>query len=250
MLNKFNNYLIKVEYDGTNYVGWQSQKNGKSIQDKIEGALKKVLKTKIRINGAGRTDKGVHAFGQYANFTINEKISDKKKFINSINFFLKKELISILSLKKVKKGFHPRFNAKERIYEYKIINREGPLSIDINKAWHIKNNLEIGLLRKAAKMLVGSHDFSTFRAATCSAKSPIRKINQINIKKKDDQIFITFKSKSFLQTQVRSMVGCLKYVSTGKWSIKEFRKAFKAKKRSTCAPPAPPCGLYLKKIRY
>ena len=250
MLNKFNNYLIKVEYDGTNYVGWQSQKNGKSIQDKIEGALKKVLKTKIRINGAGRTDKGVHAFGQYANFTINEKISDKKKFINSINFFLKKEFISILSLKKVKEGFHPRFNAKERIYEYKIINREGPLSIDINKAWHIKNNLEIGLLRKAAKMLVGSHDFSTFRAATCSAKSPIRKINQINIKKKDDQIFITFKSKSFLQTQVRSMVGCLKYVSTGKWSIKEFRKAFKAKKRSTCAPPAPPCGLYLKKIRY
>ena len=244
------NYLLKIEYDGSNYVGWQSQKNGKSIQDKIEKALKKILKTKIRINGAGRTDKGVHAFGQYANFTIKKKINDKNKFISSINFFLKKEFISILSIKKVKERFHPRFNAKERIYEYKIINREGPLSIDINKAWHIKNKFEISLLRKAAKMLVGSHDFSTFRAATCSAKSPIRKINQVNIKKKDDQILITFKSKSFLQTQVRSMVGCLKYVSTGKWSIQEFKKVFKAKKRSGCAPPAPPCGLYLKNIRY
>tara|TARA_B100001121_G_scaffold124859_1_gene109466 strand:- start:59 stop:799 length:741 start_codon:yes stop_codon:yes gene_type:complete len=244
------NYLLKIEYDGSNYVGWQSQKNGKSIQDKIERALKKILKTKVRINGAGRTDKGVHAFGQYANFKVNNEINNKNKFINSINFFLKKEFISILTLKKVKEGFHPRFNAKERIYEYKIINREGPLSIDINKAWHIKNKFEISLLRKAAKMLVGSHDFSTFRAATCSAKSPLRKINQVNIKKKDDQIFITFKSKSFLQTQVRSMVGCLKYVSTGKWSIQQFKKVFKAKKRSGCAPPAPPCGLYLKNIRY
>ncbi len=244
------NYLLKIEYDGSNYVGWQSQKNGKSIQDKIEKALKKILKTKIRINGAGRTDKGVHAFGQYANFTIKKKINDKNKFISSINFFLKKEFISILSIKKVKERFHPRFNAKERIYEYKIINREGPLSIDINKAWHIKNKFEIGLLRRAAKMLEGSHDFSTFRAATCSAKSPIRKINQVSIKKKQDQIFITFKSKSFLQTQVRSMVGCLKYVSTGKWSIKEFKKVFKEKKRSGCAPPAPSCGLYLKNIRY
>ena len=142
------NYLLKIEYDGSNYVGWQSQKNGKSIQDKIEKALKKILKTKIRINGAGRTDKGVHAFGQYANFTIKKKINDKNKFISSINFFLKKEFISILSIKKVKERFHPRFNAKERIYEYKIINREGPLSIDINKAWHIKNKFEIGLLRR------------------------------------------------------------------------------------------------------
>ena len=118
-----------------------------------------------------------------------KKINDKNKFISSINFFLKKEFISILSIKKVKERFHPRFNAKERIYEYKIINREGPLSIDINKAWHIKNKFEIGLLRRAAKMLEGSHDFSTFRAATCSAKSPIRKINQVSIKKARSNIY-------------------------------------------------------------
>ena len=135
------NYLIKIEYDGTKFVGWQCQKNGISIQEKIEKALKKIFNTKIRINGAGRTDKGVHAFGQFANFFIKKKIEDKIKFSNSINFFLRKDLISIIQIKEKKLSFHARHQAVERIYEFQIVNRQGSLSIDKNKSWHIKKKL-------------------------------------------------------------------------------------------------------------
>ena len=135
------NYLIKIEYEGTNFIGWQSQKNGKSIQDNVEKALRKVLGTKIRITGAGRTDKGVHAYSQTANFKLKKKISNKKVFLNSVNFFLKKKLISILDLKKQKDDFHARFSAKLRTYEYIIMNRQGTLSIFRNRAWHVKKKL-------------------------------------------------------------------------------------------------------------
>ena len=249
-MEKTYNYLLKVEYDGTNYSGWQFQKNGKSIQETIEKALKKILKLQIKINGAGRTDKGVHAFGQHANFKINKKIENEKKFLNSLNFFLGKKLISIISIKRKKSIFHSRFDAKERTYEYKIINREGSLSLDNSKAWHVKTKLNINLLKKGAKILEGTHDFSTFRASSCSAKSPIKKMYSVKVNKKGDQIFLIFRSKSFLQNQVRSMVGSLKYLSSGKWSLKEFKKAFLSKKRSNCAPPAPACGLYLQNIKY
>ena len=244
------NYLLKIEYDGTNFVGWQSQKNGNSIQDSIEKALKKVLKTKIKIIGAGRTDKGVHALSQFANFQLKKKIEDKKAFINSINFFLKKKLITILDIKDKKKNFHARFSAKLRTYEYLIINRLGSLSINKNRAWHVKKNIDLKLMKQGAKILEGTQDFSTFRAASCSAKSPIKKILPIKIKKLGNTISIKISSKSFLQNQVRSMVGSLKYLSTNKWSISDFKKAFKSKLRNNCAPPAPACGLYLKKIKY
>ena len=132
------NYLIKIEYNGSKFVGWQYQKNGISIQEKIEKALKKIFNTKIRINGAGRTDKGVHAYGQFANFLIEKKIEDKKKFLNSINFFLSKNLISIIEVIEKNKEFHARHQAKERIYEYQIVNRQGSLSLDKLKSWHVK----------------------------------------------------------------------------------------------------------------
>ena len=132
---------MKVEYDGTKFVGWQYQKNGISIQEKIEKALKKIFNIKIRINGAGRTDKGVHAFGQFANFVIKKKIEDKVKFLNSINFFLRKDLISIIKIKEKKLSFHARYKAVERIYEFQIVNRQGSLSIDKNKSCHIKKKL-------------------------------------------------------------------------------------------------------------
>ena len=244
------NYLIKIEYEGTNFVGWQSQKNGKSIQDSIEKALKKVLGTKIRIVGAGRTDKGVHAFSQVANFMIDKRIEDKKIFLDSANFFLKKKLISILEIKKKKENFHARFSAKLRTYEYLIINRQGTLSINRNRAWHVKKKIDLNLMKKGAKLFEGTHDFSTFRAASCSAKSSFKKIYLIKISKVNEIIKIRITSKSFLQNQVRSMVGCLKYLSTNKWSIGDFKKAFKSKKRANCAPPAPAYGLYLKKVIY
>ena len=246
------NYLIKIEYDGTKFVGWQYQKNGQSIQEKIERAIKKILfyKKRIKIDGAGRTDKGVHALCQYANFKIRKEIKDKKKFISSLNFFLQKDLISILEIKKKKLDFHSRHSAKERIYEYLIINREGSLSIYRNKAWHIKQKLNIKLMKKGANILKGNHDFSTFRASSCGARSPIKNMKSVNVRKKGDKIYLIFKSQSFLQNQVGSMVGCLKYLSTNKWDLKKFKKSFLSKNRKNCAPPAPACGLYLKKINY
>ncbi len=244
------NYQIIVEYDGTNFVGWQYQNNGTSIQGEIEKSLKKILKKKIRIIGAGRTDKGVHALGQSANFLLKKKIENKKLFLNSANFFLRNHAISILSLKKKRLSFSSRYDAKERIYEYKIINRESILTLNKNKAWLVKEKINFDLLKKGAKILEGKHDFSTFRASSCTAKSPIRTMNSVKVNKKGDEISIKFVSKSFLQNQVRSMVGCLKYLSCKTWDIKQFKKNFKSKKRYNCAPPAPACGLYLIKIKY
>ena len=244
------NYLINIEYEGTNFVGWQSQKNGKSIQDTIEKVLKKILKTKIRITGAGRTDKGVHAFSQYASFKVKKKIKNKKIFLESANYFLQNKLISILNISKKANNFHARHSAKLRTYEYFIVNRQGSLTINKNRAWHVKKKININLLKKGAKLLEGTHNFSTFRAASCSAKSPIKKMNIVKIRKLNDIIKIRFSSQSFLQNQVRSMVGCLKYLATDKWSIDDFKVAFKSKKRSNCAPPAPACGLYLLNVKY
>ena len=244
------NYLIRIEYEGTNFVGWQSQKNGKSIQDTIEKVLKKILKTKIRIIGAGRTDKGVHALSQYASFKVKKNIENEKVFLESANHFLKNKLISILDIRKKSKNFHARHSAKLRTYEYIIANRQGNLSINKNRAWHVKKKLNLNLLKKGAKLLEGTHNFSTFRAASCSAKSPIKKMDNIKIGKFNDTIKIRFSSQSFLQNQVRSMVGCLKYLATRKWTIYDFKEAFKSKKRSNCAPPAPACGLYLYSIKY
>ena len=147
------NYLMRIEYDGTKFVGWQYQKNGRSIQEKIEKSLYKIFKKKIRIIGAGRTDKGVHANGQYANFKIEKKINDKEKFLNSINFFLHKDSITIISIKSISLNFHSRHSAKERVYKYYIINRIGLLSLDKNRAWHIKKKLNLNIMKKGGKIL-------------------------------------------------------------------------------------------------
>ena len=176
------NYLIKIEYDGTKFVGWQTQKNGISVQESVEKALKKVFRKKTKIIGAGRTDKGVHALSQFANFKVKKKIKNKKIFLDSINFFLKNKLISILDIKEKNLNFHARFNAKLRTYEYLIINRQGSLSINKNRGWHVKK-IDLKLMKRGAKIFEGTHDFSTFRAASCSSKSPIKNMQKINIKK-------------------------------------------------------------------
>ena len=245
-----NTYQITIEYDGTNFVGWQIQKNGLSVQEIIQIALKKYFKKKILINGSGRTDSGVHAFKQSASFSSELNIKDKNKFINSINFFLNKHLISIIDIKKRNSDFHARFSAKKRIYKYVIVNRVGALSIDKNKGWLVKKKLNISLMKKGAKLLLGTHDFSTFRSSSCSAKSPIRTLNRVIIKKSKDKINLFFESKSFLQQQVRSMVGSLKYLGQDKWTLKQFKKIKESKNRSKCAPPAPASGLYLLEVKY
>jgi len=243
-------YQIIIEYVGTNFVGWQIQKNGISVQETIQKTLTKILKQKIILYGSGRTDSGVHALAQSAHFSIETKINNKILFLNSVNFFLNKKKISILAVNLKKKNFHARYSAKKRQYKYVIVNRIAPLSLDENKAWHIKTTLNIELIKKAAKLLEGTKDFSTYRSSSCSAQSPIRTLEKVATIKKGDKIIIIFKSKSFLQQQVRSMVGCLKFVAENKWSLNFFKAVLDSKKRINCAPPAPPRGLYLLKVSY
>ena len=243
-------YQIIIEYDGTNFVGWQKQKNGPSIQQTIEKTLTKILKEKIILYGSGRTDAGVHALAQSSHFITKSKIDNKFSFLNSINFFLYKKKISILKIKKKKLNFHARFSAKKREYKYIIDNRQAPLSLEFKRAWHVKSTLNFKLIKKAAKLLEGNKDFSTFRSSSCNSKSPIKTLEETMVKKLGSKIIIKFKSKSFLQQQVRSMVGCLKLVGEAKWNLKKFKYIIKSKKRSNCAPPAPAHGLYLLKVYY
>jgi tRNA pseudouridine38-40 synthase len=244
------NYQLLIEYDGTKFVGWQIQKNGLSVQEIIEKIIKKIIKKKISLIGSGRTDAGVHALEQSANFKTEYEIKNKKIFINSLNFFLSRNSISILDIKKRSNLFHARFSALRRSYKYIIINREAPLVLKKNRAWHLKKTLDVDLMKRGAKVLNKIKDFSTFRASSCSAKSPIKTIEKIKIIKKKEKIELIFVSKSFLQNQVRSMVGCLKYLGEKKWSLKKFKKVAISKKRDNCAPPAPAHGLYLSKIKY
>ena len=225
-------YQLLIEYVGTNFRGWQVQTKGKTIQGLIQDKISKLLKEKIVLLGAGRLDKGVHAIEQSAHFECKTKIINLNKFLKSINFFLNKDMVTILKIKKRNKDFHARYSAKMRIYRYVIINRISKSVLDQNRNWHIINDLDIEMMKKAAKKLVGTNDFSTFRAASCRAKSPIKTIKSVKIKSKNNKIEIEFKSQSFLQQQVRSMVGCLKYVGEKKWTLKKFISVMNSKKES------------------
>jgi len=243
-------YQLLIEYEGTNFRGWQIQKKRKTIQGLVQEKISKILKEKIILFGSGRTDAGVHALEQSAHFECNKKITNYNKFLKSMNHFLNKDLVTILKIKKKKHNFHSRFSAKMRIYKYVIINRLGRPVLDKNRGWHITNELDLKVMKKAAKKLVGTKDFSTFRASSCRAKSPLKTMKSVKIKSKNNKIEIEFQSKSFLQQQVRSMVGCLKYVGEKKWTLKKFMSVMNSKKRILCAPPAPPEGLYLARVIY
>ena len=242
-------YKIKIEYEGTSFVGWQFQKNGQSIQEVLQKAIFNFSNEKVTVTGAGRTDSGVHALAQTAHFDLKKKMQ-KKNILSAINQNIGKKPVTILKVNKANKNFHARYDAKRRTYQYLIINRQSPLALQKNKAWHIRKRLDLLSMKKGAKLLLGTHDFSTFRASSCGAKSPIKTMEKISIKKNKDKITLQFTSKSFLQQQVRSMFGCLKYLGESKWSLKDFIKSFKSKNRLKCAPPAPACGLYLVKIEY
>ena len=243
-------YQILIEYVGTYYVGWQIQKKGNSVQKTVQLALSKLFKQKVVIHGSGRTDSGVHALEQSAHFDLKEKIQNIDKTVKSLNFFLNNKMISIIKIKKKKINFHARYSAKQRIYLYIIQNRISPSTLSKDREWHIRKKLDINLIKRGAKKLVGTHDFSTFRSSNCSAKSPIRTISKILVTKSKNKIKLKFKSKSFLKNQVRSMVGCLKYLGEKKWNLKKFENVFIKKERKKVAPPAPACGLYLEKIIY
>ena len=243
-------YQLLIEYEGSNFRGWQIQKKGKTIQGLIQEKISKILKEKIILFGSGRTDTGVHAIEQSAHFDCKNEIIQFDKFLKSINYFLNKEGVTVLKILKKKNNFHARYSAKMRVYKYIIINRlSGPV-LDKDKGWHVMKKLDLEIMKKGAKKLIGTKDFSTFRASSCRAKSPIKTMKFVKIKTYKNKIEIEFRSKSFLQQQVRSMVGCLKFLGENKWSLKKFESVMRSKKRILCAPPAPPEGLFLFRIIY
>jgi tRNA pseudouridine38-40 synthase len=243
-------YQLLIEYVGTDFRGWQIQKKGSTIQGLIQETLTKLLKEKIILNGSGRTDTGVHAIQQSAHFDCKSEIIDLVKFLKSINHFLNDKGVAVTKIKKRSNKFHSRYSAKQRIYKYIIFNQISEPVIEKNRGWHVRKPLDLELIKKGAKKLIGTNDYSTFRSSSCHAKSPIKTIKSIKIKSLKNKIEIEFKSQSFLQQQVRSMVGCLKYLGEKKWDLKTFNKAFRSKKRILCAPPAPPEGLFLAKVIY
>ena len=222
-------YQILVEYVGTNFRGWQVQKKGKTVQGLIQKKISNILRQNVVLFGSGRTDTGVHAIEQSAHFESKNEINDYDKFLKSMNHFLNKDGVAILKIRKRNKNFHARFSAKMRIYKYVIINQlSGPV-LEKNRGWHIMKKLDLLAMKKGAKKLIGTKDFSTFRASSCKAKSPIKTMKLVKIRSFKNKIEIEFRSQSFLQQQVRSIVGCLKYLGENKWSLKKFEGVLKSK---------------------
>lgn len=244
-----NRYKLLVEYDGTPFYGWQKQDGCLTVQQCLEEAVLPLTKNIAVMHGAGRTDTGVHALGQVVHFNT-EKDLDPFRIQECMNFHLSKFPISVLSVEQVGNNFDARFSATERIYVYKIINRRAKLAIDINKAWKIVKNLDENKMHNAAQILVGKHDFSSFRAAGCQAISPIKTLNSISVERIEEQIFIKISARSFLYRQVRNIVGSLCKVGIGEWSEDKFKEVLNSKDRTQAAETAPACGLYFWKVIY
>ena len=242
------NYKIILEYDGTNFVGWQQQENGQSIQGSIQEALYKLSSKKVTVFGAGRTDAGVHAYAQVASFNLDKEI-ETDVIRDGLNQHLRPNLISILVAEKVDQEFHARFSAKKRCYEYRIINRRSPLTINANRAWCVHKKLNFEDMKIQSCFFIGKHDLSAFRSSQCQSKTSIKTIDSFEIQKHDDDIIITVAAKSFLHSQVRIMVGTL--VDIGKGNIESSIEAIiNSKKREFAGQTAPATGLYLKSIEY
>ena len=242
------NYKIIVEYDGTNFVGWQQQENGKSIQSALQEALVKLSGEKVTIFGAGRTDAGVHAYGQVASFTINKKI-EIEVIRDGLNQHLRPQPIAVQKAELVDSEFHARFSAKKRSYEYRIINRRSPLTIDANRAWCIYKKINVEKMKSESSFFLGKHDLNAFRSSHCQSKSSTKTIESIDIKNEDEQIIFHVSAKSFLHSQVRIMVGTLVDIAKGNIN-KTISDIINSKNRKIAGQTAPAHGLYLKKIDY
>ncbi len=242
------NYKITVEYDGTNFVGWQQQANGVSVQSSLQDSVFKLSGEKVVVYGAGRTDAGVHAYGQVASFVISKKISTDV-IRDGLNQHLRPLMISVLKAEEVDNDFHARFSAKKRWYVYKIINRRSPLTIDANRAWCVHKILDTKKMQNESASFLGKHDLNAFRSAHCQSKSSIRTIDDIIINIKNESIFIEVVAKSFLHSQIRIMVGTLVDIAKGNINT-SILEIINSKNREVAGQTAPANGLYLKKIAY
>ena len=242
-------YKIIIEYDGSEFVGWQKQENGNSIQESIEKAIYKLSNENVNVFGSGRTDSGVHARGQVAHFELKKEISIDK-IRDGLNQHLRPLPISILESKKVNNDFHARFSAKLRFYEYLIINRRSPLTFNKKQVWCIFKKLDIIKIKEAIPYFIGKHDFNAFRSIDCQSSSSIKTINNFSLEHNEELLKFSISAKSFLHSQVRIIVGTLIEVGKGKIPPEEILKILESKDRSKAGATAPAHGLYLLKIDY
>ncbi|MDK9698496.1 MAG: tRNA pseudouridine(38-40) synthase TruA [Siculibacillus sp.] len=242
-------YKLTVEYDGTPYVGWQSQANGRSVQGAIEEAFLRLVTDRVVVKGAGRTDTGVHATGQVAHVDF-PRDWPAMKLMDALNAHLRPEPVAIVDTEIVGEDFDARFSAKARHYLYRIVDRRAPLAIDLDRAWHVRTRLDVAAMAEAAKRLLGTHDFTTFRAARCQAKSPMKTLDRLDVVRDGDAVLVRASARSFLHNQVRSMVGSLKQVGIGLWSADDLAAALAEADRTACGPVAPAAGLTLVKVDY
>ena len=242
-------YKLTVEYDGGGFVGWQRQDNGPSVQQALEEAIHRFCGESVDCFAAGRTDAGVHALGQVVHFDLaREASADTVR--DALNFHLKPAAISVLMAEAVAADFHARFSAKARLYLYRIVNRRAPLAIERGRAWLVWAPLDVGAMHEAAQLLVGHHDFSSFRASLCQADSPMKTLDVLDVTRVDTEVRVAARARSFLHHQVRNMVGTLKLVGEGKWTKEDVARALAARDRSAAGPTAPAEGLYLTDVWY
>lgn len=242
-------YRITVEYDGSGYVGWQRQENGPSVQAALEDAVFGFCGEKVRVCGAGRTDAGVHALGQVAHVDISRPAA-ADTVRDAINAHLRRQPIAVLEAREAGDGFDARTSARRRVYLYRILCRRAPPAVERGRVWHVRASLDAEAMQAAARRLVGRHDFTTFRAAMCQAKSPVKTLDRIAVERAGDEIRFHVEARSFLHHQVRNMVGTLERVGAGKWTADDVSAALAARDRSAGGPTAPAAGLYLVSVHY
>lgn len=246
-------YRCVIEYEGTHYFGWQRQKNTpETIQEKIETAIYRFSQQHVEVYGSGRTDTGVHALGQVAHFDLDlsHKTYEAERILAAINAHLLGEPIILLSVVEVHPEFHARFDAKQRSYEYHILNRYAPPTFNQNIITHIPYALSVGKMQEAAQYFIGKHDLTSFRASHCQAKSPIKTIDEVTFMQNGDHIVLHVRAQSFLYHQIRNMVGSLCQVGSGKWPPEKIQEILAAKDRCAAGPTAPPNGLFFKEAHY
>jgi len=248
-IQSYYRYKIWIEYDGSFFHGWQRQKGLSTVQASIEDVLELVMGQKTLVEGAGRTDTGVHATGQIGHFDLN-KHYPAFRLKDALNAHLRDKGIVILKIEECDVNFHARFSATSRTYHYHIINRRTPLALDRFRAWHVIPKLDIEVMQKAASHLVGSHDFSSFRSADCQSNSALKTLTQFGIKQEEERMIAIIKARSFLHNQVRIMMGTLKKIGEGKWTPVDLLRILEAKDRTLAGPTAPPHGLYLVDVGY
>jgi tRNA pseudouridine38-40 synthase len=242
-------YRLTIEYDGTGLVGWQRQANGLAVQEILETAVERFSGETVRVHGAGRTDSGVHALGQVAHLDLTRD-ADPEEIIGALNYHVRPHAIAIRAVERTTEAFDARRSAIGRAYLYRIANRRAPLALERNRAWHVAPPLDAAAMHAAAQLLLGKHDFTSFRDSLCQAKSPVKTLDRLDVTRDGEEIRVVAEARSFLHHQVRNMVGTLKLVGVGKWTAADVTAALAARDRRRGGPTAPAEGLYLTRVVY